>query len=82
VDEEALITALTEGRLLGAGLDVFADEPRVPQALRELDNVVLAPHIASGTHETRKAMADRVLENLQAYFHGGQVLHPVQAGAR
>lgn len=82
VDEGALIDALVGNRLLGAGLDVFADEPRVPQALRNLDNVVLAPHIASGTIETRMAMAERVLENLQAYFQSGQVLHPVGAGGR
>lgn len=77
-----MIAALQGGRLLGAGLDVFADEPRVPQALRDLDNVVLAPYIASGTVETRAAMAARVLENLEAFFRSGQVLHPVQAGTR
>jgi lactate dehydrogenase-like 2-hydroxyacid dehydrogenase len=82
VDESALIEALQGKRLLGAGLDVFANEPHVSQALRDLDNVVLAPHIASGTVETRTAMAARVLENLEAFFRSGQVLHPVQAGAR
>lgn len=66
VDEAALATALHEGRIAGAGLDVFEDEPRPLSALLALDNVVLAPHIASGTHETRRAMADLVLANLHA----------------
>lgn len=77
VHEPALVAALVEGRLLGAGLDVFAHEPRVPEALLRLDNVVMAPHIASGTHETRAAMAARVQDNLQAFFATGRVLHPV-----
>ncbi len=56
VDEQALIEALRDGTILAAGLDVFEDEPRVPQALIELDNVVLLPHIASASVHTRKAM--------------------------
>lgn len=64
VHEAALAAALQGGRIAGAGLDVFEDEPRPLPALLALDNVVLAPHIASGTHETRRAMADLVLANL------------------
>jgi lactate dehydrogenase-like 2-hydroxyacid dehydrogenase len=63
VDEPELNLALVDGRLGSAGLDVFADEPNVPEPLLALDNVVLARHVASGTHETRTAMADVVLGN-------------------
>ena len=70
VDEPALIAALQDGRLGGAGLDVFADEPRVPPALFAMPNVVLTPHIASATHETRQAMGDLMLANLDAHFAG------------
>ncbi|MES2007469.1 MAG: 2-hydroxyacid dehydrogenase [Pseudomonadota bacterium] len=73
VDETALVDALVQGRIAGAGLDVFEHEPQVPQALFALDNVVLLPHIASATHETRNAMADLVFENLQAFFANGAV---------
>ena len=77
VDEGALIEALQHKRIAGAGLDVFADEPRVPEALLALDNVVLCPHIASGTEETRAAMADLVVENLRSFFTTGQLKTPV-----
>ena len=77
VDEAALIDALQRGVIAGAGLDVFEDEPRVPQALRELPNVVLTPHMASATHETRQAMADLALNNLKAHFAGQPLLSPV-----
>jgi hydroxypyruvate reductase len=70
VDEEALIEALQQERIAGAGLDVFEDEPNVPPALFALDNVVLLPHLASNTHETRAAMARRVEENLAAALAG------------
>jgi len=70
VDEPALASALAEGRLGGAGLDVFADEPNVPKALWGLDNVVLQPHRASATVETRIAMGELVLENLASHFAG------------
>lgn len=73
VDEAALVEALQQGRIAGAGLDVFENEPQVPAALMELDNVVLTPHTASATHETRRAMADLVLENLHAFYASGQV---------
>ena len=65
VDEEALVAALLSGRLAGAGLDVFDDEPKVPHDLLALDNVVLLPHLGSGTHETRAAMAELTLANLR-----------------
>lgn len=81
VDEAALIDALAEGRIAGAGLDVFENEPEVPAALRALDNVVLTPHTASATHETRRAMADTVLDNLQAFYATGAVRVPVPGTA-
>ena len=70
VDEAALIACLQNGSLGGAALDVFEDEPRVPEALLALDHVVLAPHMASGTFETRQAMADLTLANLHAGLAG------------
>src|SRR4051812_40276163 len=70
VDEEALVRALREKRLGGAGLDVFENEPQVPEALFGLDNVVLLPHIASATVQTRAAMGQRVLDNLAAFYAG------------
>ncbi|CAN7601985.1 2-hydroxyacid dehydrogenase [Acidovorax sp. LjRoot117] len=82
VDEAALIDALTHRRIAGAGLDVFEDEPRVPEALMVLDNVVLTPHTASATHETRRAMADLVLENLDAFYTQGAVSVPVPGTTR
>jgi len=78
VDEAALIAALEEGRLGGAGLDVYADEPRVPQALKDMtENVVLQPHQASATHDTRLAMGRLVLENLLAGVAGKPLITPV-----
>ncbi len=76
IDEAALVRALVERRIGGAGLDVFEDEPNVPRALFELDNVVLLPHIASGTEETRQAMADRVFDNLQGFLREGRMISP------
>ncbi|MFL1904838.1 2-hydroxyacid dehydrogenase [Streptomyces tauricus] len=77
VDEPALVAAVREGRIAGAALDVFADEPNVPQALLESDRVLLLPHVASGTHETRQAMADLVLGNVQRFMAEGVLLTPV-----
>lgn len=77
VDEAALVAALTEGRLGQAGLDVFADEPKVPEALLRLDNVVLQPHAGSGTEETRADMGRLVLDNLAAHFAGRPLITPV-----
>ena len=70
VDSQALGEALSAGRIAGAGLDVYAGEPQVPEVLRTLDNVVLLPHLGSATHETRIAMGRRVIENLDAFFAG------------
>ncbi|KAI7985434.1 Hydroxyphenylpyruvate reductase [Camellia lanceoleosa] len=77
VDEPELVSALIEGRLGGAGLDVFEHEPEVPEQLFGIDNVVLTPHVASGTVETRKAMADLVIGNLEAHFSKKPLLTPV-----
>ncbi len=76
-DESALVEALQNGVIAGAGLDVYENEPHVPAALLALDNVVLTPHMASGTVQTRQAMADLALANLQAHFSGKPVLTPV-----
>jgi lactate dehydrogenase-like 2-hydroxyacid dehydrogenase len=70
VDETALAHALREGRLAGAGLDVYADEPNVPADLLGLPNVTLLPHIGSATIETRTAMGMLAVDNLEAYFDG------------
>ncbi len=77
VDEPALIDALANRRIAGAALDVFEDEPNVPAALMALDNVVVLPHVASATHETRQDMADLVLANLRSYLAKGVLLTPV-----
>ena len=77
VDQDALIAALRDCTLGMAALDVYADEPRVPPALRELDNVVLTPHIGSLTVETRHAMGQLVVDNLSAHFSGQPLLTPV-----
>jgi len=73
IDEAALAQALREGEIFGAGLDVFADEPRVPEAFFKLDNAVLFPHVGSATVETRKAMGDLQIQNLRLHFAGKPV---------
>ena len=77
VDQPALVQLLTEGRLGGAGLDVFEDEPRVPAELIALPHVVLQPHHGSGTHDTRTAMGRLTLDNVAAWFAGRPLLTPV-----
>lgn len=77
VDEPALVEALKAGAIRGAALDVFASEPNVPPELLTMDNVVLTPHVASATEQTRKAMEDLVLANLEAHFAGKGALTPV-----
>jgi hydroxypyruvate reductase len=76
VDEDALVRALQNGKIAGAGLDVFANEPKVPEALTTMTNVVLQPHMASGTLETRTAMGELVIGNLEAHFAGQPLLTP------
>ena len=70
VDHAALAEALREGRLAGAGLDVYPAEPQVPQELLGLENVVLLPHLGSATRETRTAMGERALANVIAWSEG------------
>ncbi len=77
VDEDALIDALERGVIAGAGLDVFASEPNVPERLLRLPHVVLTPHVGSGTGKTRQAMADLAFANLKAHFDGKPLLSPV-----
>jgi len=77
VDETALVAALREGTIKGAGLDVFEREPDIAEALRSLPNVVLSPHMSASTHEAYRAMQDAVLENLDAFFATGMAVTPV-----
>ena len=78
VDEEALVAELVSGRLR-AGLDVFAHEPHVPQSLLGLPNVVLTPHLGSGTRQTREAMTRIVVDNVLAFERGEPLLSEVEA---
>ena len=77
VDEAALVKALQEGKLGGAGLDVFEAEPKIPDALKSMENVVLLPHVGSATVETRRAMGDLVCDNLDRWLAEGRVVTPV-----
>lgn len=77
VDEAALIDALRNRTIAAAGLDVFADEPNVPEALLDLDNASLLPHVASASVATRNAMADLAADNLFSWFQRGVALTPV-----
>ena len=77
VDEMALIAALQQGTILGAGLDVFEDEPRVPQALIGMEQVVLLPHVGSASQHTRRAMGQLVVDNLLSWADGKGPLTPV-----
>jgi lactate dehydrogenase-like 2-hydroxyacid dehydrogenase len=77
VDEEALVVALTKGTILAAGLDVYEGEPRVPEALINLPQVVLLPHVGSASINTREAMGRLVVDNLQSWFEHGVALTPV-----
>jgi len=80
VDQAALIAALRDGRIAGAGLDVYWDEPNVPAELTAMDNVVLLPHLGSTTREIREARGNRLLANLAAHFAGRPVPNPVPPG--
>ncbi|OYY13038.1 MAG: 2-hydroxyacid dehydrogenase [Rhizobiales bacterium 17-65-6] len=77
VDEPALVDALVNRTIRAAGLDVFADEPHVPEALMGLDNVVLLPHVGSATHHTRGAMGQLVVDNVKSWFAGTGPVTPV-----
>lgn len=77
VDEAALVEALSSGKLGAAGLDVFEAEPKIPDALKGLKNVVLVPHIGSATVETREAMGALVCDNLDAWRTTGRTVTPV-----
>jgi lactate dehydrogenase-like 2-hydroxyacid dehydrogenase len=68
IDQAALVAALVENRIAGAGLDVYLDEPVVPNELRILDNVTLLPHVGSATEEVRTAMGMVAADNLDAFF--------------
>jgi lactate dehydrogenase-like 2-hydroxyacid dehydrogenase len=78
VDEAALVDALQSGKLGAAGLDVFEAEPKVPQALKAMDNVVLLPHVGSATIETRRAMGDLTCDNLSQYLRNGTVITAIR----
>jgi lactate dehydrogenase-like 2-hydroxyacid dehydrogenase len=77
VDEKALVEALRNRTILSAGLDVFADEPRVPQELIDIEHAVLLPHVGSASVHTRNAMGQLVVDNLVAWFEGRGPLTPV-----
>ncbi len=82
VDEQALVELLAQGRLAGAGLDVVAHEPDVPQQLREMDNVVVLPHVGTATAQARAAMTALTLRNLDEYLTHGTLTTPVIAQTR
>jgi lactate dehydrogenase-like 2-hydroxyacid dehydrogenase len=82
VDEQALVELLAQGRLAGAGLDVVAHEPDVPQQLREMDNVVVLPHMGTATAQARAAMTALTLRNLDEYLTHGTLTTPVIAPTR
>jgi lactate dehydrogenase-like 2-hydroxyacid dehydrogenase len=77
VDSNALVRALQDGRIRAAGLDVYEQEPQIPQALLDCPRCVLLPHVGSATHETRQAMADLVLANVRAHLRGEALITPV-----
>jgi lactate dehydrogenase-like 2-hydroxyacid dehydrogenase len=80
IDEAALVRALADGTIAGAGLDVFESEPAVPDELRALPNVVLTPHLGGAAHEAQDAMHEATWRNLEAFAARGTVVHPVIAG--
>jgi lactate dehydrogenase-like 2-hydroxyacid dehydrogenase len=79
IDEVAMVKALADGRLGGAGLDVLEHEPAVPPALMAMDQVALTPHVGSATHDTRRDMAQLVLDNLASFLAGRGLLTPIRA---
>lgn len=77
VDEPALVDALASGTIFAAGLDVFANEPKVPEGLLQAPNAVLLPHVGSASRHTREAMADLQVENLRSWFRSGKAVTAV-----
>lgn len=77
VDQQELVSAITEGRLAGVALDVFEDEPNVPAELLGRDNVILTPHVGTATWETRQAMSDLVVANIRSWIKDGTLVTPV-----
>jgi hydroxypyruvate reductase len=77
IDQAALVAALTDNTIAGAGLDVFEKEPQAPGALTALPNVVLTPHVGGHTVEAHIAMQDCVIANLEAFFAGKPLVYPV-----
>ncbi len=77
VDEAAMVEMLKSGELGGAALDVFEEEPKIPEELWAMSNVVLSPHLGSATTKTRWAMADLVVRNLLAHKNGTPLITPV-----
>jgi lactate dehydrogenase-like 2-hydroxyacid dehydrogenase len=77
VDEDALAAALADDTILAAGLDVFSDEPNVPEGLLRAENASLLPHVGSASQHTRRAMADLVADNLESWFAGNGAINPV-----
>jgi glyoxylate reductase len=77
IDEAALIEALRNNVIAGAGLDVFEHEPQVPEALRRLENAVLTPHTGAGTLEARDAMLDMTVANIECFFDSGRAITPI-----
>ncbi|MFC3678148.1 2-hydroxyacid dehydrogenase [Ferrovibrio xuzhouensis] len=77
IDEAALIEALQNNVIAGAGLDVFEHEPQVPEALRQLENAVLTPHTGAGTQEAREAMLEMTVANIEGFFDTGKALAPI-----
>ncbi|MGI9368307.1 MAG: 2-hydroxyacid dehydrogenase, partial [Ruegeria sp.] len=77
VDENALVSALKSGQIAGAGLDVYEFEPKVPQALRDLENVTLLPHLGTATEEVRTDMGHMALDNVAAFVEGRALPNPV-----
>jgi lactate dehydrogenase-like 2-hydroxyacid dehydrogenase len=81
VDEDALVDALRARTILAAGLDVYEHEPHVPQALQDVDNAVLLPHVGSASEPTRRAMGELVVANLEAWLDRGEPVTPVTESA-
>ena len=77
IDEDALVQALQDGELGGAGLDVFVSEPNVPAPLLEMDNVSLMPHVGSATHDTRADMGQLVVDNVVSFMTSGRLRTPI-----